>query len=132
MEFSVFDLHCDTAIALSEFDGAGYAELKSNKAHIDLDRAGKLPGYAQCFACFSTTSKKVNPVDAFEKKLAAILRELDRNKKVIRQAFTAEEIEKNREAGMMSAILTIEGPAGFGFDPELLEDLYKVGFRISS
>jgi membrane dipeptidase len=32
----------------------------------------------------------------------------------------------------MSAILTIEGPAGFGFDPALLEDLYKVGFRIST
>jgi membrane dipeptidase len=33
---------------------------------------------------------------------------------------------------MMSAILTIEGPAGFGFDPQLLQDLYAVGFRISS
>ena len=32
----------------------------------------------------------------------------------------------------MSAILTIEGPAGFGFDPGLLEDLYNVGFRITS
>ena len=32
----------------------------------------------------------------------------------------------------MSAILTIEGPAGFGFDPALLEDLWKVGFRITT
>lgn len=32
----------------------------------------------------------------------------------------------------MSAILTIEGPAGFGFDPELLESLFQAGFRISS
>jgi len=28
--------------------------------------------------------------------------------------------------------LTIEGPAGFGFDPALLEDLYKIGFRITT
>ena len=32
----------------------------------------------------------------------------------------------------MSAILTIEGPAGFDFDPALLEDLYKIGFRITT
>jgi membrane dipeptidase len=32
----------------------------------------------------------------------------------------------------MSAILTIEGPAGFGFDPALLEDLYNIGFRVST
>ena len=33
---------------------------------------------------------------------------------------------------MMSAILTIEGPAGFDFDPALLPDLYNVGFRITT
>ena len=32
----------------------------------------------------------------------------------------------------MSAILTIEGPAGFGFDPELLESMFLAGFRIST
>jgi membrane dipeptidase len=32
----------------------------------------------------------------------------------------------------MSAVLTIEGPAGIGFDPELLEMMHKTGFRITS
>ena len=32
----------------------------------------------------------------------------------------------------MSAVLTIEGPAGFGYDPALLEDLYKIGFRMTT
>ena len=32
----------------------------------------------------------------------------------------------------MSAILTIEGPAGFGFDPALLDNLHQIGFRIST
>lgn len=131
MKFPVFDLHCDTANELIGLGGSDYAELKHNNAHIDLERAAELPGYAQCFACF-TTPGKINPVDAFEKKMSAILREVDKNKTIIRQAFTAEEIENNRKKGLMSAILTIEGPAGFGFDPELLEDLYKVGFRVSS
>ena len=32
----------------------------------------------------------------------------------------------------MSAILTIEGPAGFDFNPEMLEQLHRVGFRITT
>ena len=132
MNFPVFDLHCDTANELIGPGGRVSAELKSNCAHIDLDRASQLPGYAQCFACFTTTCSKTNPVDAFEKKMMAILKEVDKNRNMIRQAFNASEIEKNLAEGVMSAILTIEGPAGFGFDPELLEDLYKIGFRIST
>jgi membrane dipeptidase len=32
----------------------------------------------------------------------------------------------------MSAVLTIEGPAGFNYDVSLLEDLWHIGFRITS
>lgn len=132
MKFPVFDLHCDTANNLITHESVKPSELRKNNAHIDLERAGELGGYAQCFACFTTPSTKANPVDMFEKKLAAIHRELAKNSDMIRQAYTADEIQDNNKNGIMSAILTIEGPAGFGFDPELLEDLYKVGFRISS
>lgn len=132
MKFPVFDLHCDTAKDLIGPAGADHSKLKKNQAHIDLERAGQLPGYAQCFACCTTTGTKIDPVDYFEKKKVAILKEIDKNRNVIRQAFSADEIERNREAGIMSAILTIEGAAGFGFDPARLEDLYKIGFRMSS
>lgn len=132
MKFPVFDLHCDTANELIGLGGVECSELKKNSAHIDLDRAGEFPGYAQCFACFTTYSKLSDPVDIFEKKLAAIHREIAKNENLIRQAYTADEIIENRNLGYMSAILTIEGPAGFGFDPALLEDLYKIGFRMST
>ncbi len=132
MKFPVFDLHCDTSDELSGLGSGKVSLLRENKLHIDLERAGKLPGYAQCFACFTTITDRCDPVDAFEKKLASIHRELARNQDLIRQAYTAQEIEQNRKNGIMSAVLTIEGPAGFGFDPELLCDLYHVGFRISS
>ena len=128
MEFPVFDLHCDTSNELV----AGKSLLK-NDAHIDLERAGKLPGYAQCFACFTTNNfKSGNPVDVFEKKMMAIIREIEKNYEMISLSYSAEEIEQNRQDGKMSAILTIEGPAGFGFDPALLEDLYKIGFRMTT
>lgn len=132
MKFPVFDLHCDTANELIGLGNAQCASLRSNKAHIDLERAKALGGYAQCFACFSTTAEKGNPVDIFEKKMMAILREIDKNSDIIRLAYSADDIIENHANGLMSAILTIEGPAGFGFDPALLEDLYKVGFRIST
>lgn len=132
MNFPVFDLHCDTANELIGLGDVECSDLRSNKVHIDLERAKTLGGYAQCFACFTTPSKSHNPVDMFEKKLAAILREVEKNGDLIQLAYSAEEIEENHKRGLMSAILTIEGPAGFGFDPALLEDLYKVGFRISS
>ena len=136
MKFPVFDLHCDTALALLGKDMKTPGSLKSNELHIDLDRAKTLNGYAQCFACFTTPYMnewaKVSPVTVFQRELDVILAEIDRNSKVIELAYTAKDVRKNYEKGKMSAILTIEGPAGFDFDPELLQDLYAVGFRISS
>lgn len=136
MSFPVFDLHCDTALALLGRDFSAVENLKSNRYHIDLERAATLPGYAQCFACFTTPWEKLPGVmtveDVFERELAVIMRELNANQDVIRQAYTAADIEENGRNGMMSAILTIEGPAGFGFDPALLENLYQIGFRITT
>jgi len=132
MRFPVFDLHCDTVNALIGLDGAEPSELRHNGVHIDLERASSFPGYAQCFACFNTTEQKLNPVDVFEKQLSVIIREIEKNSDLIRIAYSADEIEANFLNGIMSAILTIEGPAGFGFDPALLEDLYHIGFRMTS
>ena len=71
MKFPVFDLHCDTALALlgKDMDQAG--SLRNNSLHIDLERASKLPGYCQCFACFTTPYmedwSKVSPYVALER-----------------------------------------------------------------
>lgn len=131
MNFPVFDLHCDTANELIGHGGVERSSMRKNNVHIDLERARTFDGYAQCFACFTTTGKN-NPVDIFEKKLAAIFSEVERNSDLIRVVYSVDDIVENRSQGLMSAILTIEGPAGFGFDPALLEDLHKVGFLMSS
>lgn len=136
MSFPVFDLHCDTALALLGKDFQGCGDLRRNDYHIDLERAETLAGYAQCFACFTSTWEKLPAhltiADVFERELAVVLREVEKNSDLIRLAYSAEEIESNLKRGFMSAVLTIEGPAGFGFDPSLLEDLYKIGFRVST
>ena len=136
MKFPVFDLHCDTALALLGEDVNQAGSLASNKGHIDLNRAEKLAGYCQCFACFTTPYMEqwhhITPTLVFEREIATIQREIDKNKKRISIAYTPEDVIANQEKGKMSAILTIEGPAGFGFDPELLESMFLEGFRIST
>ena len=136
MNFPVFDFHCDTALALlgEDFNQAG--SLRKNKLHIDLERASQLGGYAQCFACFTTPMMEewyhLSPVVIFEREIATIQREVDKNRDLISLAYSPAEIREQQAMGKMSAILTLEGTAGFGHDPALLEDLYAIGFRTVS
>ena len=136
MNFPVFDFHCDTALAMLGDDRNQAGSLRKNSGHIDLERAGKLGGYAQCFACFTTDLpeilKGISPIVLFERELATIQREVDRNSDLISIVYSTEEIEENRAAGKMSAILTLEGTAGIDYNPALLEDLWAIGFRVSS
>lgn len=136
MNFPVFDLHCDTSLELlgKRFDSC--CSLRNNDGHIDLLRASNLPGYAQCFACFTTDGMSrytnVSPETIFSREKAAITQQVQQNQDMILQAYSADDIETNRKNGLMSAILTIEGTAGISFDAAALEDLYKEGFRITS
>ena len=136
MNYPVFYFHCDTALALLGDDLNQAGSLRKNSGHIDLERASKLSGYAQCFACFTTDLPEllrgISPIVLFERELATIQREIDKNSDRIAIAYSAEEIDENRAAGKMSAILTLEGTAGIDFNPELLEDLWAIGFRVSS
>ena len=87
MNFPVFDLHCDSALALLGKTMNEAGSLRNNENHIDLERASKLGGYAQCFACFTTPSMeewgKVSPIVVFERELATIQREVDKNQDLI-------------------------------------------------
>ena len=136
MNVPVFDFHCDCAFKLLGDDRNQAGSLRKNGNHIDLERAKALPGYAQCFACFTTSEKAVvgnlSPVVLFERELATIQREVDSSSDRIAIAYTPAEIEENRQNGKMSAILTLEGTTGIGYNPELLEDLHTIGFRITS
>ncbi len=136
MNIPVFDLHCDTAFALLGQNLNSAGNLSENSCHIDLNRAGKLEGFAQCFACFTTSipepMQHISPIVVFERELATIQREIDKNSDRIAIAYSPEEIRQNQMNGMMSAILTLEGTAGIDYNPELLEDLHMIGFRIAS
>ena len=136
MNVPVFDLHCDTVTALLGRDLSAKGSLRSNNFHIDLERMKKYSGYAQCFAFWLTTDiplpKGIKPEDIFWRGISALQDQIDKNCDLVRQARSGEDVRKNLEEGFISAIFTLEGPAGIGFDPEKLEKLYNLGFRIST
>lgn len=136
MNFPVFDFHCDTALQLLGKDRNTPGKLDKNLLHIDLERGATLPGYAQCFAVFTTPTMRrpegVSVIGMFERELAIILNQIEENGDKICVAYSADEIENNRKQGLMSAFLTIEGTAGFDYNTEMLEDLYNIGFRITT
>lgn len=136
MSFPVFDLHCDTALALLGRNMQEKGSLWENPYHIDLSRASGLPGYAQCFACFTFPTEHlpegITVEDWFQRELDVLREQVNLHQNVIVQAKTAAQVEENLRKGIMSAIFTIEGPAGFGFDPGKLEELYKIGFRMTT
>ncbi len=136
MKFPVFDLHCDTAFAM--LDGAGRTKntLLQNDLHFDIKRAKAFPAYAQCFACFTSVPDTLHtsllPDALFMAEYNAIMDSLQMHPANIRQAFTAEDITENSKNRVVSAILTIEGPAGFHYDVTALETLYQKGFRMTT
>ena len=134
MKLPVFDLHCDTALALCEREKK--SSLRQNLRHVDLTRAGELGGYAQCFAMFTTPDFDKwygkSAAEMFDTMLINLERELEMNSDLIAKAGSAAEIAANHAAGKMSAILTLEGPAGINFDAGRLEALYAQGFRITT
>ena len=136
MNIPVFDLHCDTVTELLGRDLSGSKSLRKNDLHIDLERGASLAGYAQCFAFWSTTDiplpKGIKPEDIFWREVSLLQDAIDKNSDLIRQARSARDVERNLEDGKISAIFTLEGPAGIGFDPGKLEKLYNLGFRIST
>lgn len=136
MNIPVLDLHCDTVTELLGRDLAGKTSLRSNTLHIDLERGSTLAGYAQCFAFWSTTGlplpKGIKPEDIFWREVSVLQDAIDKNSDLIRQARSPEDIRKNLAEGVISAIFTLEGPAGIGFDPAKLEKLHNLGFRIST
>lgn len=132
MNFPVFDLHADTS---NELIGKGYHEntgLYQNKAHIDLKRASTLSGYAQCFACFTTSNMDEDSEILLNKKKTAIIEQVNKNSHLIKQAFCAKDIEENLKSGKMSAILTMEGALGINCDASKLQGIKNEGFLIAS
>ena len=106
-----FDLHCDTISKLC-LQGGG---LGRNGLHIDLDKLSRGGCLAQCFAAFIMTHGEAEECGAerdpwlwFVRLADAFYREMEAARSRIAPVRRAADIEENRRAGRLSALLTVE------------------------
>lgn len=127
----IVDMHCDTISALLERKRAGKeADLRENDCHIDLNRMKKGGYLLQNFALFVELGGCEDPWREVQELYALYSQEMEKNRDEIAPVLSFEDIEKNRAAGRMSALLTVEEGGVCGGDLEKLRTLYEQGVRM--
>lgn len=130
----MFDLHCDTILRLVE--GGRLRGMEGG--HLDIPRLRRGGSLAQCFAIFvpeRAYAPEAGPdgADRYVKRAyGAFLRELEANQEDIRQARSLAEIEENRRAGRLSAVLTIEDAVSLDGKLERLDQYAGMGVKMVS
>lgn len=125
--FTAIDMHCDTVKALFH-NGNSFRE---NDMHIDLEKLQKGNYMAQCFAIFINQIKDgPDHKAACDKYISFFKKLMDENSDVIRQAFTAKDIEDYFSRGYISAVLTIEGGEAIAGNLDNLRHFYDLGVRM--
>ena len=144
----IADLHCDTISKLRDYrlgrletetvgtvagnrrnsckDGYG---LFQNPFHLDLERMKQAGYLLQNFALYIDSEVDADVYGTYREMYAIIQEKLQKHADTIRQVFGFADIARNREAGRMSALLTVEeGQAADS--PEHLEQLFADGVRL--
>ena len=133
MKRTFVDLHCDTLLTMWE-NSCG---LENAPWHLNL---GKLYGggaMLQCFAAFipmnDSAAKhgvKDKPWDFFLRQAALFERESKAYPDRLAPVRCFADIERNREKGLVSAMLTVEDGACIEGDMSRLQTMYDLGVRL--
>lgn len=128
---NVVDMHCDTIAELyySHRDG-GNASVLENSLHIDLKRMQKGQYLLQNFALFVHMEREKEPFAYAMKLVDTFYRELEAWPELIGIVKSWEDIEANRKAGKMSALLTLEEGGVCQGELAYLRDFYRLGARM--
>lgn len=149
----IADLHCDTISKLRDYRlgrlvrvtgmgrtperDAGYRQaaceemkgLLQNEFHLDLERMKRADYLLQNFALYIDSEVEQDVFGAYREMYAVFREEMQKNADIIRQVFFFSDIEENRNAGRISALLTVEeGQAADSL--ERLEELFRDGVRL--
>lgn len=138
MEMRIIDTHCDTIgerIARSQ----GQVTLRNNEGHINIEKLQKGGALAEFFAIFIPTydsgaekGVQLPPYEYFQFVYQAYLKELEANKDVLAPAMNCDDILRNKAAGKMSSVLTVEDGVPLDGKMERLEEFYQKGVRLIS
>lgn len=127
----IVDMHCDTITALYARQQEGIQEdLKQNGLHIDLEKLKAGDYLLQNFAVFVHMGSEKKPFEYCMRVIDHFYTEIEKYPELIGAVRTYEDIEKNIEAGRMSALLTIEEGAVCQGEIEFLRDFYRLGVRM--
>ena len=125
------DMHCDTITELFKKVQAGSNEtLRKNTLHIDLNKLKKADYLLQNFAIFINKAKSNEPFTDCIKNINFYYNELSKNKDLILPAMNFAQIVKNKKAGKMSGILTVEEGAVLNGDINRLHKLHELGVKM--
>lgn len=127
----IADMHSDTICQLLKKRREGTEDcLMKNTLHMDLEKMKQADYLLQNFSLFVEQSECDDPYEEAKAEYAVFADEMEKNKDVISQIFTYEDIVKNQEAGKISAMLTLEeGEVCLG-EIEKLEEFYGYGARM--
>ena len=127
----VADMHSDTIYELLKKRRLGLKGcLRENSLHMDLQKMKQADYLLQNFAMFVELGTCENPYEEAKEEYAVFAEEMKKNQNLISQVFCYEDILKNRNAGKMSALMTIEeGEVCLG-EIEKLEEFYDLGVRM--
>ncbi len=127
----VADMHCDTVYQLLKKRRAGEADnLAKSTLHMDLEKMKQGDYLLQNFSLFVEQDECDDPYEEAKAEYAVFKDEMEKNKDIISQVFSYEDILKNQEAGKISALLTLEeGEICLG-DLKKLEEFYSYGARM--
>ena len=127
----VVDMHCDTIGELWKAEKAGKPiSLRSNSLHIDLEKMQKGDYLLQNFAMFVFLGREKYPLVNVLEMIDVYNRAMAENADIIGPVLNYEDIEKNRAAGKLSGMLTIEEGAVLKGNPYVVRTLYQLGVRM--
>ena len=122
----IVDMHCDTISRLYQ----NGEDLGRNSGHIDLEKM-RHSGYTlQNFALFINLEQTREPFETVLQMAALFEREMEKGKEWIAPVCSCADIEKNRKAGKVSALLTVEEGGVCQGKLSRLEELYGLGVRM--
>ncbi|MEY8297476.1 MAG: dipeptidase [Emergencia timonensis] len=125
----IIDMHCDTLIEgwrhpeRSFVDGDTSINLKLLKENDSL---------VQFFAMYLSRQEMatIDPYDILKGIYAYYTKVMEDNRDAIKPVFSVQDIEKNREAGILSAFLTVEDGVFIDGKMERVEEVYDMGVRL--
>ena len=127
----VVDMHCDTIGELWKAEKAGKPiSLRSNSLHIDLEKMQKGDYLLQNFAMFVFLGREKDPLVNVLEMIDVYNRAMAENADLIAPVLRYADIEKNRAAGKLSGMLTMEEGAVLKGNPYVVRSLYQLGVRM--